>query len=48
MQIQNTEQDLLSPILAEQVAQKEGSGAKKKILDDNILYLFKAYMLNKK
>ena len=48
VQIQNAEQGLPPPTLAEQVARKEGSRAKKKISDEDVLYLFKAYILNKK
>ena len=43
VQIWNAEQGLPPPTLAEQVAWKEGSGAKKKILDEDVLHLFKAY-----
>ena len=47
VQIRHTEQGLLPPTLVEQVARKEGSGAKKKILDKDVLYLLKACTLNK-
>ena len=47
MQIRNVEQGLLPVTLAEQVARKEGSGAKK-ISDEDVLHLLKTYTLNKK
>jgi hypothetical protein len=47
VQIRNAEQGLPPPTLAEQVARKEGNGAKKKISED-VLYLLKVYTLNKK
>ena len=48
MQIRNAEQGLLPPTLAEQVARKEGSRAKKKISDKDVLHLLKVYTLGKK
>lgn len=48
VQIRNAEQGLPPPTLAEQVARKEGSGAKKKISDEDVLHLLKACTLNKK
>ena len=48
VQIRHIEQGLLPPTLIEQVARKEGSGAKKKISDEDVLYLLKAYTLDKK
>jgi hypothetical protein len=48
VQIRNTEQSLPHPTLAEQVARKEGSRAKKKISDKDVLHLLKVYTLSKK
>jgi hypothetical protein len=43
----NEAQGLPPPTLAEQVARKEGSGAKLKITDDEVMKLLKACTLNK-
>jgi hypothetical protein len=48
VQIRHAEQGLPPPTLAEQVARKEGSGAKKKISDEDVLHLLEACTLNKK
>jgi hypothetical protein len=44
----NKAQGLPLPTLAEQVARKEGSGAKPKITDDEVIELLEACTLNKK
>ena len=43
LQIKHAEQGLPSPILAEQIARKSGSGAKSKIMDDEVLKLLDAW-----
>jgi len=44
----NETQGLPPPTIAEQVARKEGSGAKPKIIDNEVLELLEACTLNKK
>jgi hypothetical protein len=48
LEILHAEQGLPSPTLQEQIAQKEGSGAKLKITDKEVLELLESCTLNKK